>query len=122
MKKTADTVIKSYAFNARGNGEFKLIDTCLPIGKPNVNELLAVVKNNTDTGFMVEYGTIREISSFRGQVLVNAPSKVGMEKFQAFILKREGDTITHDDKMNYFINKKQLMLNFSSYDVSIIEI
>lgn len=116
----ADTVNKSYGFSFRGINESKLVETLIPVGQFNVDELLGAIKTNiVDLQFIVHYGVIKELLYVKGYSEV---SKVGTDKFQAFILKRKEDTITQDDNKNYFVNGKQIILSFSGYNVSIVEI
>ena len=115
---------KYYGFRFFGEGlAADLVQTYLPVGQAALPELLTAAENYAGrvTKFTPLFGVIKELAMFEGEVGGNFPAKVGMEKNQAFILKRSGDVITGEGN-DFFLNDKQLSLGFESYDVNIIEI
>lgn len=116
-------VDKYYGFYFCGKSfDRKLSQTYLPVDQLELDHLLSEAKDYSNGAeFKVLFGLVKELTLFDGKIRVESPSKVGGEKFQAFIFKREGDEITNKGG-DYFVNGEKLDLNFSSYDVTIIEV
>ena len=114
---------KYHGFNFFGAGHnTELVRTFLPVGELGLDELLYSAKGYArNRNFKVLFGTVKELTIVQNDIKVNSPSKVGGEKFQAFILKGKADTVTGEGD-DYFVNGEKLSLGFSSYNVNIIEI
>lgn len=117
---------KYYAFNFAGKDFFterELVRTYLPIGQLSLPELLDTAKEyEKGLTFRPIYGLIKEVMwKDNGTPGINSPSRVGGEKFQAFIFKRSGDTITGDGT-NYYVNGEKVDLEFGGYSVEIVEV
>ena len=113
---------KYYGFNLFGeSNETELMQTYLPVGQPDLGDLLHSVKGYARSAkFKVLFGTIKELTLFDDVITGNAPSTTGKDKFQAFILKRKNDEVTGEGDY-YFVNGKKLDLGFGLYDVSVVE-
>jgi len=114
---------KYYGFHLMGdNHKFHLAQTYLPVGQLWLEDLLQNVTGYLHSAdFNVIFGFVKELTVFNERVLINSPSKVGKEKYQAFILKKSTDEIKNEEDI-YFINGIKIDFSFSQYDVSIIEI
>ena len=114
---------KYYGFQFCGpDGKRELIKTYLPINQLEIDHLISDgLERSFDLKFKALYGLIRELSLVNEKVRLNIPSKVGGEKYQAFIIKRKGDVITGEGS-SFYLNGEKLHLNFISYDVTIIDL
>ena len=96
--------------------------TCLPIDQLELNHLLHEDRNySKSVDFEVIFGFIKELTLLNGEVKIEIPSKVGKERFQAFIFKRKNDSIASEGK-DVFVNEKKIDFDFSRYDVNIFNI
>lgn len=120
MEKTPE---KYYGFNFFGaDGKTELVRTFLPLGELALDELLYAAKGYAhNRSFKALFGTIKELTIVENDIKMNSPSKVGGEKLQAFILKRNGDAVTGEGN-DYFVNDEKLDLGFESYNVTTVEI
>lgn len=93
-----------------------------PVGRLSLDEFPSIVINYLKS---VEFAAvcclIKELTSIDGVVRSNSPSKIGKEKFQAFLFKRKGDDITNNNG-DYVINGVKFNLNFTQYQVHIVTI
>lgn len=114
---------KYYGFHFCGKGfDRKLCQTYLPVDQLELDHLLHDAIGYTKmVGFKILFGLVKELTLFNGEVRINSPSKVGGEKFQAFILKRKGEEITNEGS-DYFINGVKLDMSFQEYNVTILEV
>jgi len=115
---------KYYAFRFCGKDLFterELARTYLPIGQLSLQELLDAAKDYEQRlPFRPIYGLIKEVAWNGDRPAIESPSRAGKEKFQAFIFKRNGDTVTGSDS-DYFVNGEKIDLDFNRYDVEIVE-
>lgn len=114
-----------YGFHFMGQAldQRKLIQSFLPVGQLSLDEIADNVKDYLrEIDFNASCCLIKELTLFNGNVAVNKPSKVGGEKLQAFMLKKPSDTINHDNKGVYLINGEEFSLNFTQYDVTILDV
>jgi len=118
-----DPVDKYYGFYFSGpDFNRELMQTYLPVGEVDIDLLLSEVASySKGLKFKPIFGMIKELTLMDGIVRINAPSKVGREQFQAFILKRSDDVI-EGGPITFYINDCLLDFEFTKYDVSIIEV
>lgn len=114
---------KYYGFHFMDdNNNFKLSQTYLPVNQLELKHLLSDgVDYSRDAEFKVLFGFIKELTLVNGKVVINSPSKVGGEKYQAFIFKRKGETVNNEGS-DFFVNGKKIDFNFIQYNVSIVEV
>ena len=113
---------KYYGFYFFGEKyERELSKTHTPVDRLELVDLLLEALNYArGLKFKVLFGLVKELSIYNEKILVESPSKVKCDKFQAFILKRDGDIITCS-KDKYSINGKMIDMSFGRYSVSILE-
>ncbi len=113
---------KYYGFHFMGdNHKSHLAQTYLPVGQLELDHLLQdAVGYLSSANFDVTYGFVKELTLFNGRIAMNSPSKVGKEKYQAFIIKNKNDDVKNESG-DYFINGVKIDFSFSLYDVSIVE-
>ena len=114
---------KYYGFHFMGDKhKCKLAQTYLPVDQLELNHLLHdAIGYLYNADFKVLFGFVKELKMNNGRVIINSPSKVGKEKYQAFILKRKTDEVRGEGN-DYFLNETKIDFNFVQYDVSIIEV
>jgi len=115
-----------YGFQLNGKefiGGRKLVQTFLPVGQMEMEGLISEIKDYAvSCDFPVVYGFVKELLVSNREIKMNNPSKVGTEKLQAFIIKRDGQTITNNDG-SYFIDGERIEFDgFRRYEISIIEV
>lgn len=116
---------KFYGFNFCGEGYERMqCRTYILVDQIDIESLLTVVMTSYlgNPKFKVTFGFVKElIFNAKGKVVVESPSKVGGKKYQAFILKRNGDIVTSEGA-EFFINGLKIDFSFSLYNVTIIDI
>ena len=113
---------KYYGFHFMGdNHKSKTAQTYLPVGQLELEHLLHdAIGYLSEADFPVIFGFVKELTVLNGKVLMTSPSKVGREKYQAFIIKNGKDEIKNEGN-DYFINEEKIDFSFSQYEVSVIE-
>lgn len=101
----------------------KLIQSFLPVGQLSLDEISYSVKDYLkEIDFTASCCLIKELTIVDNRVAVNKPSKVGEKKLQAFILKKPNSVVTDDNEGAYSIDGQEFSLNFSQYQVTILDV
>ena len=102
--------------------DMTMFQTPFIVGVASLTDLIQSVPRYIHAlDFNAYFGLIKEFTDHGERNTLEVPAKVGKEKLQAFVLKRKGDVITNEGG-TFFINGKRLTLDFTLYDVSIVEI
>jgi hypothetical protein len=111
-----------FYFSGKSFNDRKLCQTYLPVDQLYLMDLLAQVEGYSHgLEFKANYGFVKELTLFNGDIKVNSPSKVGEEELQAFVIKRKGDVVTNKGK-EFIINGEKIDFDFLKYNVNVVEV
>lgn len=102
-------------------GNFALKRTYLPVGQLGKTELAESAKGYVQDSEAFSHGFIKEVLWKGDQSAMEKPARID-GKLQAFVLQRKGQVITNEGAATYCIDDAPIDFDFSSYEVTIVQI